>query len=92
MSEIDYEPIPGVPGDLPAGERILLQARPAWRAFAIHVFHVRKIAIYCAALVAWPLGAGRAAGKGLGAALLDGAWSAPPAAAGVLIPVFLAWI
>ena len=92
MSEFDYEPVPGVPGDLPAGERILLQVRPAWRAFAIHVFHARKIAIYCAALVVWRIGAGLAAGKGLGVALLDGAWIAPLAVAGVLIPVLLAWI
>ena len=92
MSEFDYEPIPGIPGDLPAGERILMQVRPSWRAFAIHAFHARKIAVYCAALLAWRVGASVAAGKGWSGALLDGAWVAPLAVAGVVIPTLLAWV
>ncbi len=51
--EHDVEPIRGLPGDLPQGERILWQGSPdAWR-IAIHAYHVRSIAIYFALLAAW---------------------------------------
>lgn len=49
----EFEPIPGLPAHLPEGERILWQGRPVWTRLAIHAFHVRKVAIYFAALLAW---------------------------------------
>ncbi len=60
--EHDWEPVPGLPAPLPAGERILWQGAPDPRALAIRAFHVRKIAIYFAivgaAQLASALGAG----------------------------------
>jgi hypothetical protein len=47
------EPVRGLPARLPAGETMLWQGAPDWRAMAIRVFHVRKLAIYFAALLAW---------------------------------------
>ena len=91
MSEFDRDVAPGLPEALPAGERVLIQARPSWRSLAIHAFHARKIAIYCLAILAWRVGAALAAGKTAGAALLDGASVAPLAILGVLLPVALAW-
>ncbi|MFO1167916.1 MAG: photosynthetic complex putative assembly protein PuhB [Rhodoblastus sp.] len=91
MSEFERDVAPGLPEALPEGERVLMQTRPAWRSLAIHAFHARKIAIYCAAILAWRVGAGLAAGKGFGASLLDGATVAPLAILGVLLPVALAW-
>ena len=46
MSEYATEPVKGLPELLPTGERMLWQGQPSWRALAIRVFHVRKIAIY----------------------------------------------
>lgn len=91
MSEFERDAAPGLPEGLPEGERVLLQTRPAWRSLAIHAFHARKIAIYCAAMLAWRVGAALSAGKGLGASLIDGATIAPLAILGVALPVALAW-
>ena len=55
MSEIPehaHEPVPGLPGYLPEGERILWQGAPGWTRFAVHALHVRKAAIYFALLLA----------------------------------------
>ena len=46
--EHDFEPVPGLPEPLPAGERIVWQGAPEARALALRVFHVRKVAIYFA--------------------------------------------
>ena len=50
MTEYDDEPIPGLPGRLPPGERILWQGSPEWRALARTAFHTRLIAGYFVAL------------------------------------------
>ncbi|MEG3086793.1 photosynthetic complex putative assembly protein PuhB [Sphingomonas sp. PB4P5] len=55
MIEHDDEPIPGLPGLLPPGERILWQGAPDWRVLARTAFHTRLIAGYFALLVAWAL-------------------------------------
>ena len=51
MTEYENEPIPGLPGRLPPGERILWQGSPEWRALARTAFHTRLVAGYFAALV-----------------------------------------
>jgi hypothetical protein len=43
--------IPGVEEPLPPGERVLWQGRPSGRAVVRHVFHVRGLTAYFAALV-----------------------------------------
>lgn len=53
MSEYDHEPVRGLPESLPAGERLLWQGKPNWRALAIRAFHARKVAIYFGLLVLW---------------------------------------
>jgi hypothetical protein len=55
MNEFEHEPVRGLPEKLPAGERILWQGTPSWRALAIRAFHARKVALYFAALVVWRL-------------------------------------
>lgn len=55
MTEYVHEPIPGLPGVPPAGERILWQGSPEWRALARTAFHTRLIAGYFAALAVWAL-------------------------------------
>lgn len=51
--DVHVETLRGLPGPLPAGERILWQGAPAWKALAIEVFHIRAVAIYGALLIAW---------------------------------------
>ena len=51
--EYDFEASPGLPEPLPAREKILWQGAPQWRAMAWHVFHVRKVALYFAAMWLW---------------------------------------
>jgi Bacterial PH domain len=53
IAEHDDEPVRGLPGALPPGERILWQGSPDFRALAVHAFHIRAVAIYFALLVAW---------------------------------------
>lgn len=49
--EHEFEAAPGLPEPLPSGERILWQGRPDALELAIHAFHVRKLAIYFAAML-----------------------------------------
>jgi len=56
--DFEFEPVRGLPAELPAGERLLWQGSPDWIALAIRAYHVRKVAIYFAVLVAWRIGVG----------------------------------
>jgi hypothetical protein len=56
--DFDFEPVRGLPAQLPAGEHLLWQGSPRWTSLAIHAYHVRKVAIYFAALALWRIGIG----------------------------------
>ena len=56
MSEHDFEPIRGLPGDLPKGETLLWQGAPNWWALAQRDFHMRTVALYFGVLIAWRFG------------------------------------
>ncbi len=64
ISEDDYEvdAAPGIPHPLPKGEQVLWQGSPEWSSLAIRAFHVRKIAVYFAVLMAWRLISSRSDG------------------------------
>ncbi len=49
--EHEFEAAPGLPEPLPAGERILWQGAPEWRTLAVRAFHLRKLAVYFAAML-----------------------------------------
>ncbi len=51
--DFDGEPIPGLPQRPPAGERILWQGAPDWRATALRTFHVGWVSVYFAGLLLW---------------------------------------
>jgi len=53
LTEHGYEPVRGLPEHLPAGEVLLWQGAPEWRAFARHVLHLRWIGAYFGVLAAW---------------------------------------
>jgi hypothetical protein len=46
VREYDFEPIRGLPEQLPPGEELLWQGAPRWTALARRAFHVRKVAAY----------------------------------------------
>jgi len=82
----------GLPEPLPAGETILWQGRPCWRALALRAFHVRKVAIYFAALMVWR-GADTLIHSGSAArAAISAAWMMLPALIAVGVLSLLAWL
>ena len=90
--EHDHEPQWGLPERLPASEKLLWQGSPDWRALALRAFHLRKVAVYFALLMALR-GFVHAAG---GATLADAAWAAltplPLALLGLGLLALLAWL
>ena len=50
--EHEWEAAPGLPSALPPGERVVWQGAPDWKRLAIHAFHVRKVALYFAVMLA----------------------------------------
>ena len=50
--EHDEEAAPGIPEPLPPGERVLWQGSPDWRVLARSKFHLRKLVLYFAAIIA----------------------------------------
>lgn len=58
MMEYDNEPIRGLPGELPEGERILWQGAPDWRVFTRSALFGRWIAGYFALLALWSIASG----------------------------------
>ncbi len=81
-----------LPEALPAGERILWQAVPDWKALARDAYWTRAVALYFGALVAWQ-GFARWQGGG-GPAEISGAiaWAALPAALCLGLLAGLAWL
>ncbi|MGC6399060.1 photosynthetic complex putative assembly protein PuhB [Sphingomonas sp. FW199] len=53
MSEYELEPIPGLPGVPPEGERILWQGSPDFRHMVANAWHIRLTLLYFAAIIAW---------------------------------------
>lgn len=92
MDEFEHEPMRGLPEKLPAGERLLWQGSPSWRAFAIRAFHARTVALYFAALATWRLVVGWHDGESAREALLAVAGLLPLAVAAVGLLCALAWL
>lgn len=88
--EHEYEPQYGLPEKLPAGERLLWQGAPEWRALAIEVFHVRKLALYFAVILLLRAGFVLNDGGGAMGVLMSWAWLGPMAGAALGILLILA--
>lgn len=90
--EHDFEPQPGLPQTLPAGEHLLWQGSPDIASVALHVFHVRKLAIYFALMLlmrlAFDLNGGAPAGELLATAARFGGL----AVVGVGLMFGIAWL
>lgn len=86
-----FEPVRGLPAELPRGERLIWQGAPDWRLLAIQAFHVRKVAIYFLIIGLWQWSSAMSDGAGPLAAL-SGLWVLAFLAAGSLaILTALAW-
>jgi hypothetical protein len=92
MSEHDFEPIRGLPGDLPAGETILWQGAPDWRVLVGEAFHIRLVGAYFVAMLVWRVTSALTAGGRLQGALTTALQVSPLALAGLGILAFLAWV
>jgi uncharacterized membrane protein len=69
--DFEFEPIPGLPALLPAGEKLLWQGSPGWKSLAVRAYHVRKVAVYFMVLVIWRILVGLNEGHTAGAILLS---------------------
>lgn len=87
-----FEPIPGLPEKLPRGETMLWQGSPQWTALAIAAFHVRKVAIYFALILAWQVASGVQTGETAGAILVSSAWVVGVGSVAIAILSLLAWL
>lgn len=91
MTEHDNEPIPGLPGLLPEGERILWQGSPDWRVLARAAFHTRLVAGYFVVLAGWALASAAAHGIRDAADLVGAAMTVLAGIVGVGLLHLLAW-
>ena len=89
--EYENEPVPGLPGHLPAGESILWQGAPDWKVLARTAFHTRLIAGYFAVLTVVALADGLRADGGITGSLIGVAATAGIGLVGVGLLHLLAW-
>jgi Bacterial PH domain len=89
MNEFEYEPIPGLPAHLPAGEQLLWQGSPEWRAVARRVLHVRGVSYYFAAILVWRVASGWYDGQSASQIAISSLWLL---GLGTAILVFLLWV
>jgi hypothetical protein len=92
MSEHDFEPIRGLPGDLPEGETILWQGAPDWRVLVGEAFHIRLVGAYFVGMLVWRVTSALAGGGHVQGALATALQVSPLAIAGLGILAFLAWL
>ena len=90
--EHELEPQFGLPEPLPETERILWQGSPEWRGLARHVFHVRKLAVYFALILAVRGALLVSDGASVGEALVDLLWLAPVPLFALGTLLSLAWL
>ncbi len=86
------EKIRGVYDPLPEGERVLWQGAPDWRRLAVSAFHVRKVALYFAVLLAWKLAADLYDGSSMAQAAAGSLWLVLVAACAAGLLALLAWL
>lgn len=91
-SEIEFEPIPGLPHELPPGERLLWQGRPQWRGLARYTFRVPWLAAYFGLFIAARGGFALQDGQGLAGALLTSLLVLPLAVLCLGVLSLLAWL
>ena len=92
MREHEYEPINGPPSELPAGEYVVWQGAPRWRAMARRAFHADTAAVYFAAMLAIHSVYVVMDGQGVTAVLASLLWQVPLSALGVALLTLAGWL
>lgn len=90
--EHEDEPVYGLPEVPPAGEHVIWQGSPDWKALAIRAFHVRKLAIYFALMLVLRGAVTLADGGSAVQALRDVALLLPLPLVGMALVLVLAWL
>ncbi len=90
--EHDDEAQPGLPEPLPASERVLWQGSPDWKRLARRAFHVRKLTLYFAAVLALRVAFVLGEGGSLGEAARALAMLLPLAALALGLLALIAWL
>ena len=90
--EHELEPQYGLPERLPADERILWQGSPDAKVLARSAFHLRKLVLYFAVLIALQAAHVAADGAAVADVLLAMVWPAGLSALGLLGVWMLAWL
>lgn len=92
MTEHEFEPVRGLPGELPKGETMLWQGAPDWWSLAQRAFHLRTVAVYFGLLMAWRGGSAAMGGADTVGALQAALGLAPVAVAALGLLAGLAWL
>jgi Bacterial PH domain len=92
MNEHDYEPVPGLPAPLPAGEGILWQGTPNWQTLARRTLRVRVATVYFVLLIAWGISGGVSAGLPATAIMLSALRLAALGTVAVALLALFAWL
>lgn len=92
--EHEYEPVRGLPEVLPAGEQLLWQGSPDWKRLAQRAFHVRKLVVYFAAMMALRVVfmLGEPVAPSTAAVLLSVLWMAVLAGTAIGLLTLVAWL
>jgi Bacterial PH domain len=88
--DFDFEPIPGLPRELPPGEQMLWQGSPDFKTTLMRTFHVQGIGAYFTALALWQSFKVADSGAGFKATLSTMSWYAVLAAVAVGLLALLA--
>lgn len=90
--DYDFEPIPGLPQLLPAGERLIWQGRPdRWR-LAVDAFRLRWLVAYVAVLAVWRVASGVHDGEALSAVAISAASATGLGMAGLALLYGIGWL
>ena len=92
MNEHEFEPVRGLPELLPAGEEVIWRCEPEWRSLARRVFHVRKVMLYFAVILAYSVGNKLLSGAAFAEVVSAATWQITLAAATMAILYYLAWL
>lgn len=92
MNEYEFEPIRGLPELPPEHETIIWQGEPALSGMARRVFHVRKVGIYFAIVLAASLAAKWSAGEAVASLIATATWQLTLAVCALGLLFGLAWL
>lgn len=88
----EHEPIRGLPGLLPEGERIVWQGAPHWPSLARNAFHLNKVAAYFLILLVWRLSSLATDTAPPAKALAGALWPLPLAIIALGLLALFAWL